>query len=686
MRVQYDRRHVVDLVGNTPLVRLNRVDRRASRPPSWPRSSTSTPAAAVKDRIALRMVEAAEESGALQARRHDRRADLRQHRCRPRHRRPAASGYKCVFVCPDKVSEDKLNVLQAYGAEVVVCPTAVAPEHPDSYYNVSDRLVREIDGRLEARPVLQPGQPAVALRDHRPRAVGADRRQGSPTSWPASAPAARSPAPAATSRRSSDGRVQIIGADPEGSVYSGGTGRPYLVEGVGEDFWPTAYDRDDRRRDRRGVRRGLFEMTRRLAREEGLLVGGSCGMAVVAALRVAERLGPRTTSSSCCCPTAGAATCPRSSTTSGWPPTASCDADAGRRDRRRRAARARTGDAAGPGAHAPGRDGRATRSTILREYGVSQMPVVRAEPPVMAAEVAGRSSSATCSTRCSPAGRRWPTRWRSTCPPAAASAPASPWSRVEAVTTTRCWWSTTASRSACSPGRPARLPRRLTWLRRRLSSDADRARDAGAIHAAVAVGVLRQILLVIVLGVVELGSRRDLRSDQPISRVGENPLIGVARRFGGSTLCLAGIVDGRSVLRATSLPCRMPCVGSWLSQKTFSKSSSRLARGSKTTSTTSVWPVAPVHTSRTSDSESVPRHSRPPSRRRRAPSRTCVPRPRSIPGRRGRSRSRSAPAPRSGVPSTVWVPARAKGRLPRPGSACSGEIRRDFAARSKRNT
>ena len=149
-------------------------------------------------------------------------------------------------------------MLKAYGAEVVVCPTAVAPEHPDSYYNVSDRLSQRAR-RLEARPVLQPEQPALPLRDHRPRDLGADRGARSPTSSAAWAPAARSAASAATSRsRTPD--VQVIGADPAGSVYSGGTGRPYLVEGVGEDFWPETYDRVGRRPGHRGLRRRLVRL------------------------------------------------------------------------------------------------------------------------------------------------------------------------------------------------------------------------------------------------------------------------------------------------------------------------------------------------------------------------------------------------------------------------------------------
>ena len=190
-----------------------------------------------------------------------------------------ARGYHCVFVCPDKVSEDKRNVLAAYGARVVVCPTAVEPEHPDSYYSVSDRLVREIEGAWKPDQYSQPEQPGQPLRDHRAGDLGARPTAGSPTSWPASAPAARSAARAATSRRSPAVAVQVIGADPEGSVYSGGTGRPYLVEGVGEDFWPATYDQNICDRIIEVSDADSFAMTRRLAREEALLVGGSCGMA-----------------------------------------------------------------------------------------------------------------------------------------------------------------------------------------------------------------------------------------------------------------------------------------------------------------------------------------------------------------------------------------------------------------------
>ncbi len=199
------------------------------------------PGGSVKDRIAVRMVEAAEQSGELKpggtiveptsGNTGVGLAMVAQ-----------AKGYHCVFVCPDKVSEDKRNVLKAYGAEVVVCPTAVAPEHPDSYYNVSDRLVREIDGAWKPDQYSNPNNPLQPLRDDRSGDLATDRRQDHPLRRGVGTGGTIS----GTGRylkEVSDGRVQIIGADPEGSVYSGGTGRPYLVEGVGEDFWPETYDR-----------------------------------------------------------------------------------------------------------------------------------------------------------------------------------------------------------------------------------------------------------------------------------------------------------------------------------------------------------------------------------------------------------------------------------------------------------
>ena len=191
---------VVDLVGNTPLVKLGPLARDVA-PLVLAKVEYVNPGGSVKDRIALKMIDAAEQSGEL---------------------RPGGTiveptsgntgvglalvaqqrGYHCVFVCPDKVSEDKRNVLRAYGAEVVVCPTAVAPEDPNSYYSVSDRLVREIAGRVEARPVLQPAEPGQPLRDDRAGDLGATPTARSRTSSPGSAPAAPSPAPAGTSRRS----------------------------------------------------------------------------------------------------------------------------------------------------------------------------------------------------------------------------------------------------------------------------------------------------------------------------------------------------------------------------------------------------------------------------------------------------------------------------------------------------
>ncbi|OEV05376.1 cystathionine beta-synthase [Streptomyces oceani] len=280
---------MIELVGNTPLLKLNAVaaDIRAT---VLAKVEYFNPGGSVKDRIALRMIEAAEESGEL---------------------RPGGviveptsgntgvglaivaqqKGYHCVFVCPDKVSTDKINVLRAYGADVVVCPTAVDPEHPDSYYNVSDRLVRETPNAWKPDQYSNPDNPRSHYESTGPELW--QQTDGRITHFVTGIGTGGTIS--GTGRylkEASDGRVRVVGADPEGSVYSGGSGRPYLVEGVGEDFWPDAYDREVADEIVPVSDRDSFQMTRRLAKEEGLLVGGSCGMAVAAALRVAEPLGP----------------------------------------------------------------------------------------------------------------------------------------------------------------------------------------------------------------------------------------------------------------------------------------------------------------------------------------------------------------------------------------------------------
>src|SRR3954453_23461109 len=283
----------IDLMGNTPLVRLNRVAADV-QPLVLAKVEYLNPGGSVKDRIAVRMIEAAEADGRL---------------------RPAGTiveptsgntgvglalvaqqkGYHCVFVCPDKVSEDKRNVLKAYGAQVVVCPTAVEPSHPDSYYSVSDRLTREIPDAWKPDQYSTPEGPASHYATTGPEIWNDTEGRVTHFVTGVGTGGTISGTGRYLKEVSGDrpgGPVRVIGADPEGSVYSGGSGRPSLVEGVGEDFWPTAYDPKVPDEIIAVSDADSFAMTRRLAKEEGLLVGGSCGMAVVAALRVAERLGP----------------------------------------------------------------------------------------------------------------------------------------------------------------------------------------------------------------------------------------------------------------------------------------------------------------------------------------------------------------------------------------------------------
>ncbi|MBP0934616.1 cystathionine beta-synthase [Streptomyces goshikiensis] len=279
---------MISLVGNTPLVKLNRVT-EGLQATVLAKVEYFNPGGSVKDRIAVRMIEAAEQSGALKpggtiveptsGNTGVGLAIVAQQK-----------GYKCIFVCPDKVSMDKINVMRAYGAEVVVCPTAVDPEHPDSYYNVSDRLARE-PGAWKPDQYSNPNNPRSHYETTGPELW--EQTDGKITHFVAGVGTGGTISGTGNYLKEvSGGRVKVIGADPEGSVYSGGSGRPYLVEGVGEDFWPTAYDPNVTDEIIAVSDKDSFQMTRRLAKEEGLLVGGSCGMAVVAALRAAEGLGP----------------------------------------------------------------------------------------------------------------------------------------------------------------------------------------------------------------------------------------------------------------------------------------------------------------------------------------------------------------------------------------------------------
>lgn len=382
--------HISDLIGGTPLVRLNSVVPGGAGIVAA-KVEYLNPGGSSKDRIAVKMIDAAEASGELRpggtiveptsGNTGVGLALVAQHR-----------GYKCVFVCPDKVSEDKRNVLMAYGAEVVVCPTAVPPEHPDSYYSVSDRLVTEIDGAWKPDQYANPEGPASHYATTGPE-IWADT-DGKVTHFVAGIGTGGTITGAGRYLKEvSGGAVRIIGADPEGSVYSGGTGRPYLVEGVGEDFWPLAYDRTVPDEIIAVSDSDSFNMTRRLAREEAMLVGGSCGMAVVAALRVAEDAGPDSLVV-VLLPDGGRGYMSKifnDAWMSSYGFLRSRLDGSTEQSRVGDVLRRKSGELPDLVHTHPSETVRDAIG-ILREYGVSQMPVVGAEPPVMAGEVAGSVS------------------------------------------------------------------------------------------------------------------------------------------------------------------------------------------------------------------------------------------------------------------------------------------------------
>ena len=275
------------LVGNTPLVKLRSVTRGIPGATVLAKVEYFNPGGSVKDRIALRMITDAEEKGILQP-----GGTIVE----PTSGNTGVGlaivaserGYRCIFICPDKVAQDKISVLRAYGAEVVVCPTTVAPDHPDSYYSVAKRLTAQTPGAWQPDQYSNPENPASHYASTGPEIWA--QTDGTVTHFIAGIGTGGTITGTGRYLKEVSGNgVKIIGADPEGSVYSGGTGRPYLVEGVGEDIWPATYDPDVCDEVIAVSDAESFLMTRRLAKEEALLTGGSCGLAVVAALRVAAR-------------------------------------------------------------------------------------------------------------------------------------------------------------------------------------------------------------------------------------------------------------------------------------------------------------------------------------------------------------------------------------------------------------
>lgn len=280
---------VIDLFGGTPLVRMKRIMEVEQLPAVLAmKMETTNPGGSSKDRPALEMILAAERDGQLQP-----GGTIVE----PTSGNTgvglaivaAQRGYECVFVMTDKVAPEKISLLQAYGAEVVVCPVAVAPEDERSYYKVAERLT---DERNAFRP-NQYGNPNNPLAHYKTTGPEIwEQTGGRITHFVAGAGTCGSITGTAQYLKEQNPDIKVIAADPEGSVFSGGSGRPYLVEGVGEDFFPAAwkpelYDETIAISDA-----DSFHMARHVSQVEGILIGGSGGLAVAAGIQVARRSGP----------------------------------------------------------------------------------------------------------------------------------------------------------------------------------------------------------------------------------------------------------------------------------------------------------------------------------------------------------------------------------------------------------
>jgi cystathionine beta-synthase len=279
---------ILDTIGNTPLVRLSRIG-AGLRPQLVAKLESFNPGGSIKDRIAVALIDAAERDGKL---------------------RPGGTiveptsgntgtglaiaarlkGYRVIAVLPDKMSKEKIDLLRAYGAEVVVAPTDVPPDSPQSYYRVADRLTEEIPGAFQPNQYFNQANPQAHYESTGPELW--EQTGGRITHLVAGVGTGGTVTGTARYLRERNPDLIVIGADPEGSIYSGGpeSVRPYLVEGVGEDFWPETFDPSLVSRWVTVSDRDAFLTTRRLAELEGILAGGSGGLAVHAALQAAKEI------------------------------------------------------------------------------------------------------------------------------------------------------------------------------------------------------------------------------------------------------------------------------------------------------------------------------------------------------------------------------------------------------------
>ncbi len=273
-------------LGNTPLVRLSKVT-RGLKPTILAKLEMLNPGGSVKDRIGLRMIEAAEKAGTLKP----GGTIVEPTSGNTGHGLAIAAaikGYKCIFVMPDKMSQEKVALLRAYGAEVVITPTAVAPESPESYYRVADRLTEEIPGAFQPNQYFNTENPKAHYETTGPEIWR--QTDGRVTHFVAGVGTGGTITGTGRYLKEQNPDIRVIGADPEGSVFSGDEPRPYLVEGIGEDFWPETFDPKVVDEYVKVSDRDSFLVARDVTREEGILVGGSGGTAVFAALEVAKDL------------------------------------------------------------------------------------------------------------------------------------------------------------------------------------------------------------------------------------------------------------------------------------------------------------------------------------------------------------------------------------------------------------